>query len=155
MHRSASTRISRKRSNRDCPSNKLAIRWISSRISALLGNSEGFSHPRHNRRAALILARKYSVSLREYIMRAASTMMPRLSFSSLIRVVSDIHSSIRTNARQRSPSRPTPGFGLAAVILRCINKSSTSKTLAKIRRTSSQPDHRIVDLFRYPFRNSR
>ena len=46
--------------------------WIWSRISRLLGRSLGLKSPRVMRRAALSFARKYSVSSRSYISRAAS-----------------------------------------------------------------------------------
>src|SRR5947209_1812559 len=79
------------------------MRWISSRISAFDGSSDGLTQPRQMRRAAFIFARKYSVSLREYIIRAAATIIPRLSFSSVIQRVPEM---IRVSSMTRGqPSR--------------------------------------------------
>ena len=79
--RRASARMSRRFSARRSPSCIRAMAWTASRISRLLGRSFGFGSPRKIRRAAFILARKYSDSSRAYISRAASQATRRRIFS--------------------------------------------------------------------------
>jgi hypothetical protein len=67
---------------RRSPSWVRANSWMRSRISALLGRSDGFTDPRQTRSAALRLAVKYSDSVRAYMSRAASKAMARRSLGS-------------------------------------------------------------------------
>src|SRR5437660_10648014 len=57
---------------------------MSSRISALLGKSDGLTDPRQTRAAAFRLAVKYSDSVRSYMRRAASNAIAWRSLASAI-----------------------------------------------------------------------
>src|SRR5262249_27181856 len=70
---------------RASPSWVRANTWIRSRISALLGRSDGLTDPRQSRWAALRFAVKYSDSLRAYMRRAASKAIARRSFASAMK----------------------------------------------------------------------